>query len=672
LINLSAYSGKTIIVDFTRTNCGYGGHSGYAYIDVGCGVNAIKTNYSYCDSTTSLSAPPGFQTYTWMDASLSTVLDTGQTIIISTPHKTTAIKLILTPYKGFGCIDTLTKTINVLEVEAKDTTLCTGQLLTLNPTVLNGIAPLSYTWSPSSGLSCTNCKKPSLITSSSIKYIVHVTDSTGCSASDTADVKLYPQPKIKADDNTICFGEYAAITASGALKYFWTPSTGLFCDTCATPAFNPTVTTTYTVRGTDTNGCVDSTLVKITVNNPLQITVDSAGPVCAGTKVLLRARGSLSYSWSPAASLSCTTCDSTISSALVSTKYMVIGTDSNLCKDTAYLNLKIHPLPLIKTNGNAEVCEGSSLRMYVSGALKYIWSPAIELSCSICDSPIVTPKNNTLYTVIGTDLNGCVDSGKLQISVFNRKPVSVSSNDSICKGEKIQLFARGGTHYQWIPSTGLNSDTLASPTASPDKTIAYTVIVKQGICFVDTVNVGIFVQEPPNVAIAGDSFVNYGAIAHLYASGSNIEIYKWAQANELNCTDCPNPTATMTQTKTFNLIVTGPLSCKSEAEFTVRVFDCREDNIFIPNTFTPNGDGLNDTFYPIGQGVKLVKDFYIYSRWGEVVYEAHDFALNDPKIGWDGSYKGEKTMGDVFMYFINAICEKGNYLKLKGDISLVK
>lgn len=671
IIPLGDYTGKTITIDFIRENCYASFHVSCGYFDVKCGSTAVQ-QVNQCDSV-HLSAPMGFQQYLWMDSSLTTLLDTGQNISVARSKRPINYKLIVNPYTGYGCPDTMSIIIPpLLELEIKEQSTCAGKTISLNPIVKGSISPLTYKWSPGTGLSCDTCEHPSLTPLSYAEYLLKVTDTAGCSVIDTAIVSIYPQPKIKADDHTICQGDYAAITASGALKYFWTPATGLYCDTCATPAFNPTVTTIYTVRGTDTNGCVDSTLVKITVNNPLQITVDSAGPVCAGTKVLLRARGSLSYSWSPAASLSCTSCDSTISSALASTKYTVIGTDANSCKDTAYLNLKVHPLPLIKTNGNTEVCEGNSLRMYASGALTYIWSPSSELSCTNCDSPIVLPKNNTLYTVVGTDSNGCIDSGKLQISVFHRKPVTISANDSVCKGEKVQLFAGGGTHYQWIPATNLSSDTIASPTAKPDKTIAYTVIVRQGMCFVDTVHVGIFVQEPPNVAITGDSIANYGAPAHLYASGSNIESYKWAQANELSCTDCSNPTATMTQTKTFTLIVTGPMSCKSEAEFTVRVFDCNEDNIFIPNTFTPNGDGLNDTFYPIGHGVKLVKDFYVYNRWGEIVYEAHDFALNDPKTGWDGSYKGEKIMGDVFIYYVNAICEKGNYLKLKGDISVVK
>lgn len=671
IIPLGNYIGRTITIDFIRENCYASWHFSCGYFDLKCGSTAIKLT-AQCDSV-HLSAPPGFQSYIWKDSSLATRVDSGQHINAIRSSRPITYKLIVNPFPGYGCPDTLSIVIPPkLVIDIKDKLLCIGKTISLNPTVLGGMLPLSYKWSPNTGLSCDTCKNPSLTPTSSAKYLLEVTENVGCTVKDTAIVEIYPQPKIKTADKSICLGDYTAITASGASKYFWSPSTGLFCDTCATPAFNPSVTTIYTVRGTDTNGCIDSASVKVTVNNPLQITVDSVGPICAGTKVLLSVKGSLGYSWSPAASLSCPTCDSTLSSAMVSTKYMVIGMDANSCKDTSYVNLKVNPLPLMKTNGNAEVCEGSSLQLYATGAQKYIWSPTIGLSCSLCDSPIVTPKNNTLYTIIGTDSNGCVDSSKLQISVFNRNPVTVSPNDSICKGEKIQLFARGGTRYQWIPSTDLNNDTIANPMASPDKTIAYTVIVKQGICFIDTVNVNIFVQELPNVAIAGDSFVGYGAIAHLFASGSNIESYKWTPANELSCSDCPNPTVTMTQTKTFSLIVTGPLSCKSEAEFTVRVFDCKEENIFIPNTFTPNGDGLNDKFYPIGYGVKLVKDFYVYNRWGEIVYEAHDFALNDPKIGWDGSYKGEKIMGDVFMYYINAICEKGDYLKLKGDISLVK
>ena len=92
----------------------------------------------------------------------------------------------------------------------------------------------------------------------------------------------------------------------------------------------------------------------------------------------------------------------------------------------------------------------------------------------------------------------------------------------------------------------------------------------------------------------------------------------------------------------------------------------------MPNTFTPNGDGINDTYFPSGKGISLIKRFTIYNRWGEKIYEAVNMLPNNATSGWDGTYKGEALRPDVFVYMVEALCFTDEPIVLKGDVSLIR
>ena len=134
-LNLSGYAGRTVAVDFASGDCDLGAHFGYGYVDLNCGL--FQIGYNACDtaSTVTLSAPPGFSSYSWRDSSTMSVVGTGQSITITRPATTTTYAVLLTPYTGFGCPDTLYTrvTINNLTVNAtNDTNVCRNTTLHLN------------------------------------------------------------------------------------------------------------------------------------------------------------------------------------------------------------------------------------------------------------------------------------------------------------------------------------------------------------------------------------------------------------------------------------------------------------------------------------------------------------------------------------------------------------
>jgi gliding motility-associated-like protein len=103
---------------------------------------------------------------------------------------------------------------------------------------------------------------------------------------------------------------------------------------------------------------------------------------------------------------------------------------------------------------------------------------------------------------------------------------------------------------------------------------------------------------------------------------------------------------------------------------TVHVI-CNNANVFIPNTFSPDGNGINDIFYPRGSGLFTIRALRIFNRWGALVFQKNNLVPNDAKAGWDGNYNGKKLQPDVFVYQVDVVCSNGSILSYKGNITLM-
>jgi gliding motility-associated-like protein len=99
---------------------------------------------------------------------------------------------------------------------------------------------------------------------------------------------------------------------------------------------------------------------------------------------------------------------------------------------------------------------------------------------------------------------------------------------------------------------------------------------------------------------------------------------------------------------------------------------CESGVVFLPNTFSPNGDGQNDIFYIRGKGINTVKSFRIYNRWGQLIFERSNFNIEDPTFGWDGKAKGVLVDPDVFIYVAELVCDTNEPFTLKGNVMLLR
>jgi gliding motility-associated-like protein len=147
--------------------------------------------------------------------------------------------------------------------------------------------------------------------------------------------------------------------------------------------------------------------------------------------------------------------------------------------------------------------------------------------------------------------------------------------------------------------------------------------------------------------------------------------YNWTPSSTLSCADCPQPTATPKFNTLYDIAVVDSNGCRNNARVQVIVI-CKDANVFVPNTFSPNGDGTNDVFYIRGRGLDRVKSIRVFNRWGEVVFEQTNFPVNNPVYGWDGRYKGNKPVPDVYVYQVEVFCENSQVIQFEGNVALIQ
>lgn len=153
---------------------------------------------------------------------------------------------------------------------------------------------------------------------------------------------------------------------------------------------------------------------------------------------------------------------------------------------------------------------------------------------------------------------------------------------------------------------------------------------------------------------------------------SDLAWVSWGNRPDLSCDDCLDPVASPGESTDYRVRVRSVNGCEDVA--VVRVYVDKRPNIFIPNAFSPNGDGANDVFliFARAESVEKVRSFYIFNRWGEQVFQAFGFPPNDPRYGWDGAFRGEPMNPAVFSYFAEVEFVDGSVELFKGDVQLVK
>jgi gliding motility-associated-like protein len=308
-----------------------------------------------------------------------------------------------------------------------------------------------------------------------------------------------------------------------------------------------------------------------------------------------------------------------------------------------------------------------------TGGLQYNWTPIQGLSCTTCPNPVASPLLSTRYKVQGTNAFGCSAFDSVNVFVAQPFDVTVSANDSICVGQSSNLLATGATTYIWT-GNNLSSNTVSNPVATPPLTTEYIVVGHDAFnCFTDTARVVVAVGLYPTVNLGPDLLLPTGTVRPMTTVVTNgpIRNWLWTPATDLSCTTCALPSATIKKEINYIVKVTTTYGCEATDTLNIKTF-CNNVQAFVPNAFTPDGDGINDILMVRGSGIAQVKTFRVFNRWGEVVFERGNFAPNNPAYGWDGKIKGVVGPPDVYVYTAEVICENGTTYTYKGNVSVLK
>ena len=352
----------------------------------------------------------------------------------------------------------------------------------------------------------------------------------------------------------------------------------------------------------------------------------------------------------------------------------LIATNSTGCKDTVNKSFEVYAIPVIDAGMDVQICRGTPAQLTGTGGATYIWSPAAGLSCSHCANPLASPDFTQKYLVTGSSIHGCSSMDSLDITVIQPFLMDNKKDDTLCIGSTVRLFASGANSYQWTPSAGLSNTTSALPIASPKTTTTYRVVGSDAYgCFKDTGYTTIRVYPIPQVDAGKDITMKSGAQALTITPTISPDVTNtyWLTAPGILYSNPPSVTVQPKITTEYTVEVRNPGGCKSTDRLTVFVL-CDGANIFIPNTFSPDGSGTNDIFYPRGSGLFKIKLLRIFNRWGEVVFEKVNFSPNDPTAGWDGTVKGKKVNSDVYVYTAELLCENNTSLIVNGNIALLR
>lgn len=443
-----------------------------------------------------------------------------------------------------------------------------------------------------------------------------VRTANGCDAliSRPISVELQTRPAI-ADTLRVCAGQSIAINPNGdpTDRYFWsTAQTGLNSYSIANPSATPAATTTY--------------FAQILSINLLNGQADS-------------------------------------------------------CYTTLQTTVAVQPLPSANIAGDTSLCNADSLVNLQASSnaanAQYTWSDNRNFSTTLTTTPSLQTNaqaSSTWFYLRVRDALGCESTDSAQV---RRTSVSIALDDqfftcpNVSSADFQAIGASAGYAYEWQPSSALLSgqNTPNATFALPLDSLTIQLVASQNGC-TDTATASLVVlqSQPPLDIFAAEDTINAGDTLQLLATFDANYSYTWQNDPALSSLNTHNPTINPTTSGTFYLTITDANGCANadSIRIALRQSLCGEPFIFVPNAFSPDGDGLNERLFV--RGINLTEVYFaVYNRWGELVFET-----NDQARGWDGTYKNATLAPDVYGYYLRCRCADGQEFFKKGNVTLLR
>ncbi|MBK6332118.1 MAG: gliding motility-associated C-terminal domain-containing protein [Bacteroidetes bacterium] len=507
---------------------------------------------------------------------------------------------------------------------------------------------------------------PSLYSGQIIAGVVNLLPIGNMSASDLATCPSKPAKSLSVADftisnYTICAGScvtFTDLSTNNPTAWTWTFPNG---NPATSNLQNPGTVCFNTPGVYDVKlsivypGGVDSTTRTLTVLPVPVATIAGDLDICMGESTTLTANpAGLAYVWSNA-----DTAQSITITPNMTTDYTVI-VNQGICADTVTATVQVYPVPVASIAGDSVLCEGESTTLTVSPAgISYAWSNA-----STSQSITVAPNTTTTYSVIVTQAI-CSDTASVNVVVWPFAVGSIIEDTLVCNGEPVQLWVSGGNgQYQWYPANTLSCEFCPDPVATSLGTTRYFAVLLDPNGCQDTLTVNVENHPPFNLVLHnGDTTIYQGDNVQLRASGAPF--YYWTPTNYLTYSQSNSPLATPLEDITYTVTGVSLLQgCPQTDSFHIKVI---QQDVVVPNAFSPNGDGLNDIFRVTARKFINVQEFKIFNRWGNEI-----FSTQDIKKGWNGTYKGVDQDPGVYYYLIRVAYPNGKTQFLRGDLTLVR
>jgi gliding motility-associated-like protein len=623
----------------------------------------------------------------------------------------TATTHTLVAQDGNGCRDTTTITLtapDTLEVTVNATNVsCFGLNDGLATAVVEGGTSFPnggfiFNWSPG-GQSTQSIGN----LAGNINYTVTVQDANGCIAFGSAFIVLPTQliatvqNITHVDCNGNNNGEITLAVSGSSGSYEYSIDGGQsYQDATTTPiVITGLAGGNYqiVVRDSATQNCEVPISAEVLENSGLTVAVTTTATNCLGntdgtaTAIPNGGEGPYSYIWSngqtseTATGLASNFQDSVFTTA----PYSVTVTDQNGCSASAGNIGVTSPSELIATDSvisNVSCFAGNDgeATILVTGGnsasgFNILWSNGATTATQ-------SGLEAFIYSVIVRDNNGCADTITVSITEPLAPLTAALSTDSVlCFGQSSGAIVidsiNGGTPgYEFAFDE--NGPFGPAEILENQSAGVYTVFVRDSNGCVVTVN-DLVIFQPAEIEVIAyeDQTIRMGQTVDISATVSSTRVdtslvswyYYDAEGNQTvfcqggDCFETEISSLFETTTLIFNL----NNGCNDTAAITITVNPT--ESIFVPNAFTPNGDGVNDVFTVYGStDVQRVERLLIFDRWGELVYEATDFAPNDLANGWDGTFKGKKLNPAVFVYYTEITLLNGDTVTRKGDVTLIR
>lgn len=564
---------------------------------------------------------------------------------------------------------------------------CDGFTLTFGN---NSNSPLinSYYWEfgdPGSGAAnnSSNLQNPTHTYSVAGDYTLKLVTNRNqeCSDSTTATVRVWPGFFPNFTSAGVCLNNPVQFTDRTTTNYGVVDSWNWdFGDAASTtdisdirnPAWTYADTGTKNIRFIVTNskGCIDTVFKAITMIAKPPITLAFRDTlICVPDEVPLIASGNGVFSWTPLTNIrNANTANPTVNPTTTTTYTVELNQQG--CVNTDTVQVRVVRVVTLRAVNDTTICLTDPVQLnIISDGLRYQWTPAATLDDATIQNPLATPTATTNYQVVAR-IGSCTATDNINITTVPYPTANAGIDTTICFNTSAQLIgSHDGSSFSWSPVGSLTNANTLMPVAFPPRNTEYVLTSldnrgcpKPGR---DTVLVNVL---PKIIPFAGnDTLVVIGQPLQLNAEGGVS--YLWIPATGLNDATIKNPIAIYgreVDSVRYTVRVFNEVGCYDSAFVAVKVFKTNP-YVFVPTAFTPNGDGMNDVIRPIAVGVREIKYFRIFNRWGQMI-----FSTTVNQKGWDGKIKGTPQGSNVFVWMVSAIDYLGKPIFLKGTVTLIR